>query len=183
MKNLKILTVIAALSTFGCAAQGPGKFDHDESHDFSAYRTFAWISDHPMKVGPVVTDPRDSLEPMIMAAIRSNLEAKGFEFVEIDVSPDFVVSFTIGSREKARPEGYSASRAGGHWSWGTEYHGGAAGATYTQGVLAIDIFDATERRPVWHGVAGKRITDEHRQDLRSLIDEVVESILTGFPPR
>ena len=183
MTLLRMGTILAVALTFGCATQGSGKVDYDATHDFSGYRTFAWISEYPMKVGPVLSDPRDSLEPRIMLAVRSTLEGKGFVFENQASSADFAVSFTVGSREKSRPDGYPDSRAGGRWSWGTEYHAGAAGYTYTQGVLAIDIFDAAERRPVWHGVAARRIDDEQRQDLQGLIDDVVDSILADFPPR
>jgi hypothetical protein len=166
-----------------CATQPTGKVSFDDTHDFSDYRTFAWISEHPMRVGPAVADPRDSIEPMIMAAIRLNLENKGFRFIDDASTPDFVVSFTVGSREKARPEGYADPKAGTHWSWGTDYQAGAVGATYTQGVLAIDILDSAERRRVWHGVAARRIDEQHLEDMGPVIDSVTGSILAGFPPR
>jgi len=161
-----------------------GNADHDPAHDFSGYRTFSWISEHPMKVGPVISDPRDHIEPAIMDSIRSNLEGKGFDFVGDPDSADFVVSFTVGSREKVRPSGYPTmeSQSGGRWSWGTEYHHGEEGATYNQGVLAIDVFDTDERRPVWHGVTGKRIDDSGREDMSELINSVVKSLLGNFPP-
>ncbi len=184
LSQLLLLIGIAALAISGCATQGQENADYDTSHDFSGYKTFAWISDNPMKVGPVLADPRDSLEPSIMDAIRASLEAKGFEIVERDASPDFVVSFTVGSREKVRPVGYPSMKPdpGGRWSWGTEYHGGEEGAKYTQGVLAIDIFDADEKRPVWHAVTGKRIDEADRDNMDSLIRGVVRSLLSDFPP-
>lgn len=178
-----IAYVAVLLLVSACAAKPPGKVNFDDTHDFSDYRTFAWISEHPMRVGPAVADPRDSIEPMIMAAIRASLEGKGFQFVDDASAPDFVVSFTVGSREKARPEGYADPRAGTRWSWGTDYQAGAEGATYTQGVLAIDILDSAERRRVWHGVAARRIDEQHRDDMRGLIDTVTSSILADFPPR
>jgi hypothetical protein len=49
-------------------------------------------------------------------------------------------------------------------------------------VLAIDIFDASERQPVWHGVAGKRISEEDSENMTRIITEVVASILGNFPP-
>ncbi len=164
-----------ALILAGCATQAPGRTHHDPAHDFSGYQSFAWISEHPMKVGPVLADPRDSLEPAVMASIRSSLENSGYRFASDADSADFVVSFTVGSREKVRPAGYPSMKPeqDGRWSWGTEYHHGAEGAAYTQGVLAIDVFDAAEHRPVWHGVSGKRIDDEDRDDMTRLIDAVV----------
>ena len=184
LNHLFIALLVAAFGISGCATQSSGGADYDVTHDFSVYSTFAWISDHPMKVGPVLEDPRDSLEPSIMDAIRATLEAKGYRIVERDAEPDFLVSFTVGSREKVRPAGYPTMQPqpGGRWSWGTEYHGGSEGAKYTQGVLAIDIFDATEKRPVWHAVTGKRIDETDRDNMDSLIGDVVRSLLSDFPP-
>lgn len=178
------LAAVAILTIAACASHETGQVDHDPAHDFAEYRTFSWISDNPMKVGPVIADPRDSLEPSIMAAIRETLEARGFRIVGRDAGPDFLVSFTVGSREQVRPAGYPSMRPqpGGRWSWGTEYHGGEEGAKYTQGVLAIDIFDADERRPVWHAVTGKRVDDSDRDAVQTVIDEAVTSLLESFPP-
>ena len=136
-----------------------------------------------MRVGPVIADPRDSIEPKVMESIRARLEAGGFEYVGDAQNPDFVVSFTVGSRERARPEGYADPNAGARWSWGTDFQSGAEGAVYTQGVLAIDILDSAERRRVWHGVASRRINEGDRENMRGLIDSVVSSILADFPPR
>ena len=72
---------------------------------------------------------------------------------------------------------------GGRGGWATAYYGGGAGAAYTQGALAIDVFDAGERQPVWHGVAGKTISDEDREDMTAVINAVVASILADFPPK
>lgn len=174
----------AAILLSACATQPPSRVEIDEAHDFSAYKTFTWITEHPMRVGPVVADPRDSIEPKIMAAIRSRLERNGFEFVADDSTPDFLVSFTVGSRERSRQAGFAEPKPGsGRWSWATDYQSGAEGAVYTQGVLAIDILDFAEQRRVWHGVASRRIDEEHREDMQRLIDTVVASILSEFPPR
>ena len=184
MSYFRTLTLIIALAVAGCATKLPGRTHHDPAHDFSGYRTFAWISDHPMKVGPVLDDPRDALEPAIMEAIQSSLESGGYRLVDDAESADFVVSFTVGSREKVRPAGYTSMKPkeGGRWSWGTEYHHGEEGASYTQGVLAIDVFDGAQDRPVWHGVASKKIGEEDRDDMTGLIRTVVASVLSDFPP-
>ena len=184
VSQLPVLLCIAVLALSGCATQGGGNADYDKAHDFSAYETFSWISDNPMKTGPMLRDPRDSLEPTIMGAIQASLEGKGFRMVERSQSPNFVVSFTVGSREKVRPAGYPSMKpeAGGRWSWGSEYHGGEEGAKYTQGVLAIDVFDVAEKRPVWHAVTGKRVDDSDVEDVQKVIDEAVSELLSSFPP-
>jgi len=49
-------------------------------------------------------------------------------------------------------------------------------------MLAIDIFDVDEHRPVWHGVATKTIYDSDREKLTETVNAAVNSIMVGFPP-
>jgi hypothetical protein len=72
-----------------------------------------------------------------------------------------------------------------HWGWGGMHYGVATETRvrqYTEGMLAVDIFDVEERRPVWHGVATKRISDADRDDAEVTIKAAVDSVLAGFPP-
>lgn len=188
MRSLAVIraTAVSALTimVFGCATEPAIKADFDSAHDFSSYKSFAWISENPMKVGKSVTPPKPTLQAAIMRAIRSNLETGGYRHDADRNSADYLVSFTVGSREKIDREAYPSmsSQQGGRWGWGTAYFGDASGASYTQGVLAIDMFDVAEQRPVWHGVAGRAISGDDRADMTDAIKEVVESILAGFPP-
>ncbi|NCF15211.1 MAG: DUF4136 domain-containing protein, partial [Gammaproteobacteria bacterium] len=53
---------------------------------------------------------------------------------------------------------------------------------YDKGMLAMDVFDVEERRPVWHGVATKSIKESDIKDLDGTIQAAVDAILEGFPP-
>ena len=179
-----IAAVAVALALAACAAGNKAKVDYDLVNDFSSYQSFTWLSENPMKVGKALNQPKESLQPTLMAAIRANLEASGYRYEADASSADFLLSFTVGSREKIGAEAYPSeySGAGGRGGWATAYYGGNAGAAYTQGVLAIDIFDASDRQPVWHGVAGKRIDEEDSENMSGVINEIVASILGDFPP-
>lgn len=138
-----------------------------------------------MKVAKVVSAPKATLQPSVMAAIQTHLESSGYAFVNDITAADFLVSFTVGSREEIGRDAYPSMSTGpgGRWGWGTAYYGGDAGSSYTQGMLAIDVFDAKEQRPVWHGVTGKKITESDREKMQLVIDEAVASILAEFPPK
>ena len=73
MFRLTCLTVVC-LAVAGCASISANS-DYDESANFSSYRTFGWISEHPL----VMTDPSASplFEGRAMAAIAQTLQAKG----------------------------------------------------------------------------------------------------------
>lgn len=176
----------------GCASTFEASYDHDSNNDFTKYQSFAWISKNPMKVGKSVGALNPLLEPRIMSALENALVAKGYKYVIQPKNADFVLSFTIGSREEISVSSYPSMSAGygraypGHWGWGSAYYGGGTETRvreYTEGMLAVDIFDVEDRRPVWHGVATKRINDSDRDNLEATIQAGVDAILAGFPPQ
>lgn len=195
MARRKAYIVFAVMTAFlgGCASGFQATHDHDPEQDFSAYQTFAWISAHPMKIGATAGAPNPLLEPRIMSAIGDALRAKGYKKLDEPNSADFVLSFTIGSREKIKVDSYP-TMAGGygayrgyprHWGWGSSYYGVGTETTvrqYTQGMLAVDVFDVEGRRPVWHGVATKSISEADREDAAGTIKAAVDAVLAGFPP-
>ena len=187
--GMALLAAVMFLSA--CATGFEAIYDHDSTKDFSGYRSYAWISEHPMKIGATERIPSPLLEPRIMASVENTLNAKGYTKVIDSRSADFVLAFTVGSREEIRVDQYSTmSRPGygyGHWGWGGAYYGGPYGTEtivrqYTRGMLAIDIFDVEERRPVWHGVAEKKISEADREDAEGTVNAAVNSLLVGFPP-
>lgn len=174
----------------GCASSFKATHDFDNANDFSRYENFSWISDKPMRIGQTTRVPNPLLEPRIMTAIRTQLEQRGFTFVNDPASADFVVSFTVGSREEISVHTYPSMSAGvgrpTHWGWGSTYYSTGTETSvrqYTEGMLAIDMFDVAERRPVWHGVAEKRISESDAKDVEETVRAAVSAILEGFPPQ
>ena len=175
-----------------CASTVEATHDHDAANDFSGYETFAWISKNPMKVSTAVASVNPLLEPRIMSALEKALVAKGYKWVGEAASADFVISFTVGSREEIKVDSYPNMSAGygmaypGHWRWGGAYYGYGVSETsvrqYTKGMLAVDVFDVKDKRPVWHGVASKTVNESDRENMDVTIKAAVDAILAGFPP-
>ena len=128
-----------------------------------------------------------------MSAVEEELAAKGYSLVHDAASADFVLAFSVGSREEIKVDSYPSMNSGHvghgyprHWSrWGGAYYGYGTETTvrqYTKGMLAIDVFDVSERRPVWHGIANKTIKESDREDAAGTIKAAVDAILEGFPP-
>ncbi len=184
------LTIGAAIVLLGaCATPGfESNHDYDDSINFSSYRTFGWIAEHPMRVGVTAETLSPLLEPRIMSSLERALVAKGYRFEMDPNNADFVLSFTVGARQELRVDSYPAT--GGYYhrgGWGGRYYGYGVGTEtrvrqYTKGTLAVDIFDVRQRRPVWHGVAQKKITSADRDDQLATIDAAVAAITAGFPP-
>ena len=187
-----LILVTAFLSLTACATGFKATYDSDPAHDFSGYQTFAWISPNPMIVGPTNRVPNPLLEPKIMAAVEGVLTTRGYRKVEDPETADFALSFTVGSREEIKVNSYPATYAGygygGGWGWGGPYYGmGMATETqvrqYQKGMLALDVFDVKERRPVYHSVAEKSITDSDRKKIDETIQAAVNAVLEAFPPQ
>jgi hypothetical protein len=181
----KATLVSAALVVLicSCATGSTARVEYDSEFDFSSYSKFAWRSENPMTVGKSVSEPKESLQPRIMASIRKRLESAGYEAVDTVEQADFLLAFTVGSREMSAGETAVSTSAdtAGRGGWATAYSGGA-NADYAQGMLAIEISDATELRPVWHGMHGMNILQADDDYVNTLIDRAVEDILSNFPP-
>ena len=194
MSIQRISMLVAAFVSLGlvaCASGFKAIYDSDPAHDFSGYQTYAWISENPMIVGQTDRIPSPLLEPKIMSAIEGNLTSKGYSKVDDPEAADFVLSFTVGSREEIKVNSYPSTYASygyrGTWGWGGPYYGvGMATETqvrqYQKGMLALDVFDVKERRPVFHAVAEKSITDSDRKKRDETIQAAVNAVLEAFPP-
>lgn len=180
---LVVAIVLAGAS--GCATIS-ARSDYDRAADFSAFRSFAWVTEPPVVVAE--TDmPISALNlRRIKEAIEGELAAKGFDQVPDRAAADFVVSATVGARDRidldVYPDPYRRA-----WAWHSRFYGNGFGAAvgvdrYTEGTLAIDVFDERSKQAVWHGWAAKRITNADIADASEPIRRAVAAILADFPP-
>lgn len=156
----------------------------DETNNFGIYSTFSWIADNPY----IDRDSGLAISPLMQAkiqsAIQDQLEFKGYQYTDDREEADFVVSYTVGSRETLRTTSYPTAY---HGSWGWHVRGSYyymrehQEHSYTEGTLAIDIFDGPSKKPVWHGWAEKTITMSDRQNPDAVIKDSVAKLLDAFP--
>jgi hypothetical protein len=184
--------ILVLLTLTGCSTSKSFKTYHDYNPniDFRGYQTFSFISDNPMIVGGTAQPVSPLLQTHIMNAIRSDLSRKGFRYVSDPDEANMVISFTIGSRDQIKVDQYPASYQMGYGSyyrpWG--YGFGPVYGTetrvrqYTEGQLAIDIFDVKSKTPAFHGSSSTRITDADRSDPELLTAQIVAETLSSFPP-
>ena len=179
------IAVIAllAMAISGCATIQTGSH-FDETTDFSAYRSFSWIDKDPYITGDAVTLVSPLAQEQIKNAIRRELERNGYSFTDDRGKADFVVSFTVGAREKIRVESYPAQYRG-YWGWhvpySVYYYREVQTHSYTRGTLGVDIFDNASGKPVWHGWAEKTVTESDRRDPSASITEGVARLFQNFP--
>lgn len=178
----------AVLATLlGACASNPidSSYDYNHNIDFSSYRTWAFIDDTPMAISETQGPVSPLLEGRIMEAVRITMNSKGYSEVQNPEQADMVIAFTIGSRDQIRVDSYPATYGAGYRRMGYYYGYGMATETrvrqYTEGQLAIDIFDVKSHTPAFHGVASKKISEADRKNQQPVLNAVTAEALSGFP--
>jgi hypothetical protein len=182
-KSIHVLLITAMLLS-ACAGIRTGSHQ-DESVSLSAYQSFAWMTANPYVPGdnnPVQVSPLS--QKMIAQAIESELKAKGFTMVDDPESADFVLSYTVGTRERIDVSSYPNPYRG-DWGWhlyGRQYQlEEVTHRSYTEGTLGIDIFDGSSKQPVWHGWATKTVSTADRENPGPSISKAVAAVFERFP--
>lgn len=182
-----VLAILICATLAGCAGrQMTASSDYDPSVDFSKFQTFSWIDPNPL----VRVASQRPLSPLLVVPLQEQtaqiLTKRGLTFVGDPAQADLVVAFTIGSREGIRITSYPTrsfqSRRPGH-TWGGYWPSSTVSTRrYTEGQLAIDLFDVEQARPVWHGTTTRRVRTADREAPEDLIRKAVVAILEDFPP-
>jgi hypothetical protein len=185
MKTFARNLVVALVSLLIAACESiSARSDYDHSFDFTGYHTFSWISEKPMIVASPEVSPL--AQGRIQKAITQTLATKGIRYVPDPANADFVIAFTVGSRQQVSVSSASAypypiGYVGPH-GWGSPYYQDIDVREYTQGRLAVDVFDVKLKQPVWTGIATKNITGSDQANPKELVEKAVAEILKDFPP-
>ena len=168
----------------GCATQLRVGSDYDQSATFRNYHTFTVMQqEHRALENP--------LNPLVAArvgdAIRADLTGRGYVEASDPGVADFVIDFTIGSRERTDITTYPPPYAG--WGrarpglWGGPYWRDDVDVRqYQEGTLSLDVFDTHSHRPVWHGWAKKELSDDDIERSAGPVQRAVTAVLAKFPP-
>ncbi len=189
MCKLKVFLISALLIIVaGCASNSAAvvDFDLNPEIDTSQYKSFAWMKETKILVSS------EDLNPVMKVRIDREIEAafiaKGYKLAADPESADFVISYTVGSRDKIKVDSYPTTYHGG-FGWGRRYHGGYAGMSmgtetrvrnYTEGRLALDIYDVKTHQPAWHGSAVKRISTSDKENYELTIKTIVNQVISQF---
>lgn len=193
MTKIKKLIVAAfVIVVASCASTYKAKVDFDKNTkiDTLNYKTFAWLT--PGKI----MAPAEDINPVMKVRVDEEIEqafiAKGYQLVADAEKADFAISYTVGNRDKIKvsnyPSSYNAS-----FGWGRGYYGGYYGGMYgnhmemethirqyTEGKLAIDVYDVKTHQPAWHGWATKRITSNDKETPSLMIKDAVSEVVAQF---
>ncbi|MEM8766353.1 MAG: DUF4136 domain-containing protein [Pseudomonadota bacterium] len=180
------LTAIFALQT-ACSSSSSieSTYDYNKQIDFRSYKTYAFISENPMSVSQAQGAVNPMLQGRLMESIRIAMNAKGYNEVSDPEDASMAIGFTVGSRDQVKVDTYPSSFQTGYsrrgYYYGYNYGTETRVRQYTEGQLAVDVFDVESKTPAFHGVAQKRISESDRQNQQEMLNAVATEALSGFP--
>ena len=190
IKKLFATALLIAVASCSTTYEAKVNFDKNSKVDTLNYKTFAWLS--PGKI----MAPTEDINPVMKLRVDEEIEqafmAKGYQLINDAEKADFAISYTVGNRDKIKVSSYPTTYNTG-FGWGGGYFGGRYGGMYgtqmatethvrqyTEGKLAIDVYDVKSHQPAWHGWAVKRITSSDKEVPSLVIKDVVNKVVLQF---
>ena len=134
--------------------------------------TFAWAGsfhgNNPLR--DTVANPlnEDRLRTAIAAHLSGGIQADAG-------SADCLVGYGIGSHS-AVEGGYPYG-----WGWGYPYAWGWEPYVYREGIIAVDLYDAKSRQPLWHASVEQSLYGVSGAEAEKRIDAAVAALFTKYP--
>lgn len=175
MKNILFIALAAFLVIgAGCGNTITISTDYDKEMDFTAIKTFGFLTWSPESAAKVNDIDQRRLE----SAVTSELEKRGMK--RVDGMGDSMIGFHVVVENKTGTTSYTDyyggmgyyGRGGGGFGYGYGYPYGGGGTTttqtynYTIGTVIIDQYESSSKKLIWEGVAQGEVTGEksNRED-------------------
>jgi hypothetical protein len=159
--------------------------DYDMSKDFSSLKTYEWQTKTQPETGDIRVD-NSLLDARIRSAINDSLSKRGYQRIT-QGKPDFYVAYKYQIRRKI---GSDDVRMGVGFGLGSRGSFGGVGVSsgrdiseYDEGVLVIDLKDASSGDLMWRGTGTAVVKQQSKpEEITKGVNEAVEKILSQFPP-
>jgi hypothetical protein len=171
---------LAACTTLSVTTDANPNLSVASCHTYSFANEHLANSDHPAAYGNPLNAQR------LREAVAVNLAAKGIQPAD-PATAQCVVGYAIGSRQVFND--YYAGWGG----WGYGGFGGRRGGRFYGGLgwdgpyvddetrIAVDIFDARSRTPIWHASVGQNVSNLTGPNAEAKISQGTAAIFAKFP--
>jgi len=162
----------------------PVTTDANPNMSVSNCHTYAFAPEHVANADQPAAYGNPLNAERLRVAIESNLAAKGLQRADRGAA-DCVVGYAMGSRQVFN-DYYSGFGAGWGYGWGRR--GGFYGAWGWDGPyvrddtrIAVDLFDAKSRTPIWHASVSQNVGDLTGPNAEARISAGTAAIFAKFP--
>ncbi len=165
------------LATSGFAAE-PVEIRAKAGVDFSKYETYAWAShDHLVEGNPLRDGEPLDLE--IKSEADKLIARKGFDRVDRDASPDFLINYVGMASDVFDAEGVTKEVAKGvKWIGDVNAH---SMRSYREGTLVFEVVDTDSGEMVWSGWVTELASDVTK--LRAKGGKATRRVFKHFPEK
>lgn len=194
LKRVLILASVLLLSA--CAMPFTVSSDHQAGTDFTQLKTYQWREANQFNVDSVKYLDNDIIDDRIKSAVNAGFAQRGINLAE-DGKPDFFVSYSVTTTEKADIRNYNNySGVAPGFSYGTAYgrgyRYGSVGVGFQsetkvvyhkEGTLVLDVVSVETDKLIWRATADGRLSKKKSPAERmDATNEVVSKMLENFPP-
>jgi hypothetical protein len=185
MQKLFAAVLVSALLA-ACGSGISTNTDFDPAVDFSGFQTYAWLpAGNGMDDGAGI-HTNQLIDSRIRNAVEANLNARGMRKVSASQA-DLGVGYQLTSQDRVQYNTVNTGWGGGYYygGWGGMGMGTSTtyATNYTDGSLIIGIFENSEKKMIWQGVATKTLDDSLDSEERTqVINEAVAKVMADFPP-
>ena len=156
-----------------CACASNVAVDYDKSTDFSRYHTYGWGIGTPAK--------RPGVDQLIVNTIDEQMAQKGFR--KTDADPDLVVVYHAATHEEIDyAEGSTLSATGPKYGSTISPSSLDTPMIVKVGTVVVDMYDAKQKRNVWHGVGSDLVMDDPSKTSVE-IKKGAAKLFEKFPPK
>jgi hypothetical protein len=166
----------------GCATQVQS--DLDSSVDLHQYHSFQIEYTSSTDV-PGFSNPLNAKR--LRDAVGDSMVAKGFHEVSTGETPDCIISIATGSQQAvgtqaATPRvGLGWGLFGGNRGFGSSIFMEQELYTYNRHRIALDMYDAKTREPVWHAAIAENVDSGSGAEAEANIRQAVDALFAKFP--
>lgn len=195
MNPLKVLTLCAVTALLAACATGPEvRTRVAQQVDLASFHTYAFMAKPGTDSGPYKSLTTQQLEK----DVGQELQSRGYVPASAGQTPDLLVNFNVGTRDRVQgtamggpafgwgwgwgwaPYPYAWSPWGpGPWGWGGGYYSDVQ--TITTASLTVDLIQQADNSVVWSGTAFSDVTRRMLDHPAESIDQAVHQIFVHFP--
>ncbi len=186
MNNFRKYFVITVILLTGCATRILVGSDYESNTDFSSYRSYAWEETGEAPTGDPRLDNNPFFDARVRAAVDQQLAIRGFD-ASSDEGADLVLHYHMFVEQKGEINfdfrGWELDRRRGYTVFDRSLGSDVYINDYDEGMLLIDIADASNRHIIWRGWAQLDVTDalNNREVMDTRIGQAVQKIIALFP--
>ncbi len=175
--TLGVLLLVAGLAA--CDESMAAGADFDRGFDFTPFTTFAWEPNDGFPVGDPRLEGTPFFEERVHRYVSSELAMRGVRQVGLGETPDLLVHYHAIVRD--RVDVYEVDRDAGYES--PQFGPGVQVHQYEEGMLLIDLVQASTNRVIWRGWARADVTAalDHPQRLERLVEAAARRMFEYFP--